>query len=50
VVHALKPEISAGNINRILTSNDKAQHDVASNALSWQSILENLNVTVLNAT
>ena len=43
VVRALKPEISAGNISRILTSNDKAQHDVASNALSWQSILENLN-------
>jgi hypothetical protein len=43
VVRALKPEISVGNISRILTSNDKAQHDVASNhALSWQSILENL--------
>ncbi len=42
VVCALKPAISAGNISRILTSNDKAQHDVASNALSWQSILENL--------
>jgi hypothetical protein len=42
VVSALKPEISAGNISRILTSNNEAQHDVASNALSWQSILENL--------
>jgi hypothetical protein len=42
VVCALKPEISTGNISRILTSNDKAQHDVASDALSWQSILENL--------
>jgi hypothetical protein len=28
VVRALKPEISAGNISRILTSNNKAQHDV----------------------
>jgi hypothetical protein len=42
VVHALKPEISAGNISRILISNDEAQHDVASNSLSWQSILKNL--------
>jgi hypothetical protein len=42
VVCALKPEISASNISRIMTSNDEAQHDVASNALSWQSILENL--------
>jgi hypothetical protein len=36
------PEISVSNISRILTSYNKAQHDVASNALSWQSILENL--------
>jgi hypothetical protein len=42
VVCALKPEISAGNISRILTSNGEAQHDVARDALSWQSILENL--------
>jgi hypothetical protein len=42
VVCALKPEISAGNISRILTSNNEAQHNVASNALSWQSILKNL--------
>ncbi len=42
VVRALKPEISARNISRIFTSNDEAQRDVASNALSWQSILENL--------
>ncbi len=42
MVRALKPEISAGNISRILTRNNKAQLDVASNDLSWQSILEYL--------
>ena len=40
VVQALKPEISAGNISRILTSSDEKEYDVASEAISWQTILK----------
>ena len=39
VVQALKPEISAGNISRILTSTDADDYDVAAEAISSQMIL-----------
>ena len=39
VVQALKPEISAGNISRILTSTDADDYDVAAEAISSQTIL-----------
>jgi hypothetical protein len=39
VVQALKPEISAGNISRILTSTDADDYDVAAEAISSQAIL-----------
>ena len=42
VVQALKPEISAGNISRILTSTDEKEYDIASEAISWQSILKSI--------
>jgi len=35
----LKPEISAGNISRILTSTDADDYDVAAEAISSQAIL-----------
>ncbi len=37
VVTALEPKIAAGNISRMLTSNDAADYDVAADALSWQT-------------
>jgi hypothetical protein len=40
VFKALKPKISAGNISRILTSNDASEYDVATDAFSWQSSLK----------
>jgi hypothetical protein len=40
VVQALKPEISAGNISRILTSTDEKEYDTPSKAISWQLILK----------
>jgi hypothetical protein len=39
VVQPLKPEISAGNISRILTSTDADDYDVAAEAISSQTIL-----------
>jgi hypothetical protein len=39
VVQALKPEISAGNISRILTSTDANDYNVAAEAISSQTIL-----------
>jgi hypothetical protein len=43
VVQALKPEISAGNISRILTSTDEKEYNIASKAISWQSILKSIH-------
>jgi hypothetical protein len=42
VVKPLEPKISAGNLSRLLTSNDIAEYDVAADALSWQSSLKNI--------
>jgi hypothetical protein len=42
VVKPLEPKISAGNLSRLLTSNDIADYDVAADALSWQSSLKNI--------
>jgi hypothetical protein len=42
VVKSLDPKISAGNLSRLLTSNDIADYDVAADALSWQSSLKNI--------
>ncbi len=43
VVQALKPEISAGNISRILTSTDADKYDVASKAISYQVIMNSIH-------
>jgi hypothetical protein len=43
VVHSLEPEISAGNISRILTSTDEKEYNIASKAISWQSILKSVH-------
>ena len=43
VVQALKPEISAGNISRILTSTDADEYDVAAEAISSQAILNSIH-------
>ncbi len=42
IVKSLSPKISAGNLSRLLTSNDIADYDVAADALSWQSSLKNI--------
>jgi hypothetical protein len=42
VVKSLSPKISAGNLSRLLTSNDIADYHVAADALSWQSSLKNI--------
>jgi hypothetical protein len=43
VVKALEPKIAAGNISRILTSNDAADYVVAADALSWQTTLKGIS-------
>jgi hypothetical protein len=43
VVKALEPKIAAGNISRMLTSNDADDYDVAADALSWQTTLDNIS-------
>jgi uncharacterized protein (DUF2267 family) len=43
VVQALKPEISAGNISRILTSTDADEYDIASKAISNQAIMNSIH-------
>jgi len=40
VVKALEPKIAAGNISRMLTSDDAADYNVAADALSWQTTLK----------
>jgi hypothetical protein len=42
VVKSLDPKISAGNISRMLTSNDAAEYDIAADALSWQSTMKTI--------
>jgi hypothetical protein len=42
VIKSLEPKISAGNLSRMLTSNDIAEYDIAADALSWQSMLNNI--------
>ncbi len=42
VVKSLDPKISAGNISRMLTSNDAAEYGVAADALSWQSTMKTI--------
>jgi hypothetical protein len=42
VVKSLDPKISAGNISRMLTSNDAAEYHVAVDALSWQSTMKTI--------
>jgi hypothetical protein len=42
VVKLLSLKISAGNLSRLLTSNDIADYDGAADALSWQSSLKNI--------
>jgi hypothetical protein len=43
VVKALEPKIAAGNISRMLTSNNAADYDVAADALSWQTTLKSIS-------
>jgi hypothetical protein len=43
VVKSLDPKISAGNISRMLTSNDAAEYDVTADALSWQSTMKTIS-------
>jgi hypothetical protein len=42
VVKSLDPKISAGNLSRLLTSNDIPDYDIAADAHSWQSSLKNI--------
>jgi hypothetical protein len=42
VVHAIKPEIQTCKISRILTSNDESSYDVATDALSTQTIIQGI--------
>ncbi len=42
MVKSLDPKISAGNISRMLTSNDAAEYKVAADALSWQSTMKTI--------
>jgi hypothetical protein len=42
-VQALKPEISAGNISRILMSTDADKYDVASKVISYQAIMNSIH-------
>ena len=41
-VRAIKPEIQTCKISRILTSNDKSRYDVATDALSTQTIIQGI--------
>jgi hypothetical protein len=43
IVWAIKPEIQTCKISRILTSNDKSRYNVATNALSTQTIIQGIN-------
>jgi hypothetical protein len=43
IVWAIKPEIQTFKISRILTSNDKSSYDVATDALSTQTIIQGIN-------
>jgi hypothetical protein len=43
VVCAIKPEIQTCKISRILTSNDESSYDVATDALSSQTIIQGIN-------
>ncbi len=43
VIQALKPEISAGNISRILTSTDADEYNIASKAISYQAIMNSIH-------
>jgi hypothetical protein len=43
VVQALKPEISAGNIGRILTTTNADEYDIANEAISSQAILNSIH-------
>jgi hypothetical protein len=42
-VESLEPKISTGNISRMLMSVDSVEYDVAANAISWQTILNNIH-------
>ncbi len=43
IVRAIKPEIQTCKISRILTSNDESSYDVATDALSSQTIIQGIN-------
>jgi hypothetical protein len=43
IVREIKPEIQTFKISRILTSNNESSYDVATNALSTQTILQGIN-------
>ncbi len=37
-------KIAAGNLSRVLTSIDANEHDIAADAISWQSILKSIRL------
>jgi hypothetical protein len=42
LVKSLETKITAGNLGRVLTSIDANEHDIAADAISWQSILKSI--------
>jgi hypothetical protein len=44
IVKSLETKITAGNLSRVLTSVDADEHDIAADAISWQSILKSIRL------
>ncbi len=44
IVKSLETKITAGNISCVLTSTDADEHDIAADAISWQSILKRIHL------
>jgi hypothetical protein len=44
IVKSLKTKITAGNLSHVLTSIDADEHDIAADAISWQSILKSIRL------
>jgi hypothetical protein len=44
IVKSLETKITAGNLSRVLTSVDADEHDIAADAISWQSILKSIHL------
>jgi hypothetical protein len=44
IIKSLETKITAGNLSHVLTSVDANYHDIAADAISWQSILKSIHL------